>query len=216
VAVPGALYQFALDDVHDLTALDVQAIVKRDPRFEPNRASDVLWLVCVNGKRDRCCARFGAPFYDELRREAGTLVWQTTHVGGHRFAPTVVALPSGLIYGRVPSSEARALVRAEAGRRIALDFYRGCSYDDEPVQAAEYYLRRETGILGIDALPRLSAVRQSDGRWQVQFRIADQPGVCFEVVIEPAPSAFQIAKSCAETALAPVTQHHLVELRRVG
>ena len=215
VALPGALYRFLLDDVLDLTRLDVQAVVNRDARFAPNQVAGTLWLVCVNGRRDRCCAKFGGPFYDALRLEAGAWVWQTSHVGGHRFAPTVVALPHGLIYGRVPSNKAAALAHDQSQRRIALDFYRGCSYDDEPVQAAEYYLRRETGILGIDALARLAVVRQGDGRWRAQFEALHEPGVRYEVIVESAPSTFAIAKSCADESSKPVAQHHLVGLRRL-
>jgi hypothetical protein len=127
-------------------------------------------------------------------------------------------LPDGLMYGRTPVGEAGALVREQAARRIALDIYRGCSYDDEPTQAAEYYLRRETGNLSIDGLVRRAAGRGEDGLWRAQFEAAGaagRPSLRYEVVVEPTPSAFQIAKSCADAALAPVTQHRLVAVRPV-
>ena len=58
-----------------------------------------IYLVCTNGQRDVCCARFGLPLYEQLRMTYGTRIWQTTHLGGHRFAPNLLCLPSGHVYG---------------------------------------------------------------------------------------------------------------------
>ena len=45
-----------------------------------------LLLVCTHGRRDACCAQFGRPTAMALARRYGTAVWETTHVGGDRFA----------------------------------------------------------------------------------------------------------------------------------
>ena len=50
-------------------------------------------LVCTHGARDACCGKFGYGFYVEMRglaavRGDGVRVWRTSHLGGHRFAPT--------------------------------------------------------------------------------------------------------------------------------
>ncbi len=49
------------------------------------READVpmIW-VCVHGKRDRCCAKFGVPVYDAAMAAEGVEAWQTSHLGGHR------------------------------------------------------------------------------------------------------------------------------------
>src|SRR3954449_3178965 len=93
-----------------------------------------LFVVCTHGKRDRCCAKYGRPLYDDLRKKVDPeWVWQSTHVGGDRFAGNVVVLPEGLFYGRVDPGEALRLVAATAAGEIVLDRYRGRSAYPFPV-----------------------------------------------------------------------------------
>ena len=60
-----------------------------------------VYLVCTHGKRDRCCALEGGSYYRALGATEAHQVWMTSHLGGHRFAATMVCLPSGLCYGRL-------------------------------------------------------------------------------------------------------------------
>jgi hypothetical protein len=73
---------------------------------------DPLLLVCAHGRRDVCCARLGGPLARRLARTWPAGVWETTHVGGHRFAANLVILPHGLYYGPVAGSAAEAAVLA--------------------------------------------------------------------------------------------------------
>ncbi|WP_030038964.1 sucrase ferredoxin, partial [Streptomyces resistomycificus] len=54
-----------------------------------------LALVCTNGKRDRCCALLGRPLAAELAASGVEGAWEVTHLGGHRFSPTLLVLPYG-------------------------------------------------------------------------------------------------------------------------
>lgn len=67
-------------------------------------------LVCTNAKRDQCCAVLGRPMASSMATAAGagTQVWETSHTGGHRFAPTFVSLPDGYLFGG-PDAESRSL-----------------------------------------------------------------------------------------------------------
>ena len=82
----------------DLAATPLDALVAGDGG---ERLRAPHYFVCVNGQRDRCCARFGLPLYRRLRALVGERAWQITHLGGHRFAPNVLVLPQGVLYGRV-------------------------------------------------------------------------------------------------------------------
>ena len=159
--------------IQDLRAIDLAGLLTRDGRIGTVVASP-LFVVCTHGKRDACCALHGRPLYDAIRRAAGPeLVWQSTHVGGDRFAGNVVVLPHGLYYGRVAPHDVAGLLAAHASGRIDLDRYRGRSGYPFPVQAAEYAIRESGGLVGIDDLALLGSERLEDDAWRVRFRSAD-------------------------------------------
>ena len=53
----------------------------------PSIGSSSYWNMLTNGQRD------GLPAHARLRELVGAPAWQTTHIGGHRFAPNVLVLP---------------------------------------------------------------------------------------------------------------------------
>jgi len=147
-----------------------------DPPGRP--AGHPLFLVCTHGKHDRCCARYGRPLHDALRDVAEPgWVWQSTHIGGDRFAGNVVVLPEGLYFGRVRPEDALVLLDEYLGRRLLLPRFRGRSSQSFAVQAAELEIRRATGLAGIDDLA-LDSVERLDEGWRVRFSAA---GPAFEV-----------------------------------
>src|SRR5262245_63852041 len=79
-----------------------------------------LFLVCTHGKHDPCCARYGRPLYEALRDELEPeWAWQSSHIGGDRFAGNLVCLPEGLYHGRADRETAGA-VPVERCRRSEL------------------------------------------------------------------------------------------------
>jgi hypothetical protein len=130
-----------------------------------------LFIVCTHGKRDRCCAKYGRPLYDSLKGKVDPAwVWQSTHVGGDRFAGNVVVLPEGLYYGRVDDEDLDPLLDSYLDGRIDLDRYRGRSVHTFVVQAAERALREEEGLTGIDDV-MLERVERRDEGWRVSLRV---------------------------------------------
>jgi hypothetical protein len=83
------------------------------------------YLVCAHGRRDVCCARLGGPLARELSAARPAQVWETTHVGGHRYAANLVILPHGLYYGPVDRDSAVAAIAAYERGEIAGARYRG-------------------------------------------------------------------------------------------
>ncbi len=102
------------------------------------------YFVCTNGQRDLCCARFGLPVHQRLRELVGERVWQSTHLGGHRFAPNLLVLPQGALYGRVrtrkdttQTAAVDELVRRVEAGELSIAYLRGRTCYPKPVQAAE-------------------------------------------------------------------------------
>lgn len=80
---------------------------------------DPVYLVCTHGKHDACCALRGRPVVLELARIRPGRVWETSHVGGDRFAANLLVLPTGEVYGRVLPFAAEDLVgRIESGEVV--------------------------------------------------------------------------------------------------
>jgi hypothetical protein len=165
----GRLFGLDLEAYDDVRRVDMAtALTGGTPAGEP---VERLLVVCTHGKRDRCCALHGRPLYDALRRsEHGEAVWQSTHVGGDRFAGNLVALPDGLYFGRVGPRDAAALVDELDAGRIPLERYRGRSAYGFPAQAAERRVREETGLRGVADLRLVGGERIGPGAWRVVFR----------------------------------------------
>ena len=183
---PGAERLLGLEVEHqdDLHNVDLaEALAGGDGPFHP--VADPVLVVCTHGKRDRCCARYGGPLYDALRAAAPRgEVWQSTHVGGDRFAGNVVALPQGTFHGRVDPGDVPGLLKAMARGRVDLDRYRGRSAYSFAVQAAERALRETEGLLGLDDLVLLGSEHRGEESWRVRFRTPDGATHRLDVVSE--------------------------------
>jgi hypothetical protein len=134
VAVDGQLHRVAARDYDALTRHTYEAMLAAPLETAPQ------YFVCTNGQRDVCCARFGLPTYAALRERVGARVWQTTHVGGHRFAPNVLALPQAALYGRVQPGDVDGFVAAIDAGRLAPQWLRGRTNFAPEMQAAEVAL----------------------------------------------------------------------------
>lgn len=140
----------------EVTGADVNLSALADgKRPESGVSVERMYLVCVHGRRDRCCARFGGPLARALAPEHTEDVWETTHLGGHKFAANIVLLPHGLYYGPCDLGTARAAISAYERGTVLPGRYRGRAGQDKPAQEAEYAaLARggETGPEPIDSL----------------------------------------------------------------
>ena len=112
-------------------------------------AQEPVFLVCTHGRRNACCARFGGPLAQALSARHPAQVWETTHVGGHRFAANLVILPHGLYYG--PAGVAAASMAIEAYRRgeVIAARYRGRAGQPQAEQETEYVRLAEAGSLAL-------------------------------------------------------------------
>jgi hypothetical protein len=203
-----ALYEFRLAAYADLLVLDLPAIVRRDPAYTAHRRGDPLWLVCTHGKRDRCCALYGLPVYRTLAAQVGAAVWQTSHVGGHRFAANLISFPYGIGYGRGAPDDVPGLVAAGQQGRLVIEQYRGRACYNKPAQAAEYYLRRATGQAALEAFRLIETSRPAPDAWAIRFEEMATGAVHdLALVEEPLPSQ---RVSCDADEPEALTQFRLI------
>jgi hypothetical protein len=165
------LATFEVDDPREVLKLDLDSLVERRWKGFGRRIPGPLFLVCTHGKRDPCCSRYGGPPARALAARPD--VWESTHVGGDRFAGNLVCFPHGLYFGRVDALSGARVADAYAGGTIVLEHYRGRSSYPPAVQAAEHELRSALGLSGVDDLVLVEHVREVGGQHLVVFRLPE-------------------------------------------
>jgi hypothetical protein len=135
-----------------LDGLDLEGLAAGRPVAFGSVVSEPVYLVCGHAQRNACCARFGGPLGQALAARYPEQVFQTTHVGGHRFAANLVILPHGLYYGPVGLAEATAAIAAYERGAVMARRYRGRAGQPKPTQEAEYEVLARTGSLRVAAL----------------------------------------------------------------
>jgi hypothetical protein len=150
-----------LGEIGDALELDLGAL-GRGERLGLEPRERALFLVCTHGRRDVCCAERGRPLAEALTRAYPDETWESTHIGGDRFAGNLLAFPHGLYFGRVRPKEGPKVASAYLDGRLALEHLRGRSCYPFAVQAAEIALREREGFDGIDDVALEHAERDGD------------------------------------------------------
>lgn len=175
-----------------------------------------LYLVCAHGKRDVCCALRGRPLAAALEARRPGRVWECSHTGGHRFAPIVLALPTGALYGRVPESDAdgpEALITATERGEVIPALLRGLIGFTPVEQAAIGHLMIARSLRDPGTVTVRSSVETEPGSWDVQLRVCTDPAAAgsqwlVRLAVETAEITYA---SCAK----PAAKHER-EIRLVG
>ncbi|MGO4343721.1 sucrase ferredoxin [Pedococcus sp. 2YAF34] len=196
----------------DLDALargDADAVRASLPALSP---SDPVLLVCTNGRRDVCCAVRGRPVTLDAAAVSPGRVWEASHTGGHRFAPTGVLLPHGATLARL-DTELSTEVLAAAGRgelpQRALGplHDRGRSPLDGAEQAAESHVRHLVGETSLTALttsaPATAAPAPDSGA--VAVVVSHRDGREWLVACERRTGPTELPESCGKTPIPVAT-----------
>jgi hypothetical protein len=199
--------QFENDD--ELLELDVRSVLERivglgDPT--------PLYAVCAHGTHDVCCAIRGRPVAAALDRVRPGQVWESSHVGGDRFAANVLVLPSGLLYGRVVESAAGALVEAADRGGVLHHHLRGRVGFQPDVQAAMALVYQERPDLRVADVRVGGSTRIAPDVTRVRLRLDDE---LVDVMIRAEPSAPQWM-TCQAAAPSRAIGYQQLSLRRVA
>ena len=100
-----------------------------DTKTQNNETRDIL--ICTHGSHDKCCAKYGNPFYMEAKKTISQLslentrIWKSSHFGGHRFAPTMIDFPDGRYYGLLNQESFQAVLLRNDNIKLLNQVYRG-------------------------------------------------------------------------------------------
>jgi hypothetical protein len=208
------LYEFHLENYDDLLTLDIPAIVSGDPTYDDLITHEPLYLICTNARRDPCCARLGLPAYKVMVNQAGSRVWQCSHLGGHRFAPTALFLPHGVNYGRLKADEIPQIMSDYEQGIMQLDYMRGRVCYDSATQAAEHFLRSEIEVGEIDALKLVNTQTMEKDSWLVQFESPAEKTI-YSVHVQKLMTEVETFTSCNATEKVPMSKYRLLALSSI-
>ena len=204
--------EFTLDTYEQLLQLDIAAAASGQLNAAGVRRTEPLFLVCTHGRRDKCCAKFGYLLYKNLRAGGEANVWQSSHVGGDRFAANLVCFPHGLFYAHMTDTDAQTILTAYRERRLVLNKFRGRACYPHTVQAAEYFIRAEANLDGLDELRLLERERIAETSWRIRFAAPADRNI-YDVTVSRRISAFHQFLTCDAAQEKSVEQFSLDDYR---
>jgi hypothetical protein len=174
----------------------------QDAMPELELSATAVLLVCTNSRRDVCCAVRGRPVALESWLQRPGQVWECSHTGGHRFAPTGVLLPHGQAFARLSGKSAVAVVDAATRGEVPAEllgpaYDRGRSHLPAPGQAAESIVRQqiqETSLLALSTTARPHPGRENT--WQC--RVSHVDGRHWDVVAVRGSGGADRPESCGK------------------
>jgi hypothetical protein len=163
------------------------------------RSHDPVIAVCAHGRHDQCCATRGRSVAAMLHEDDPAAVWECSHIGGDRFAATMLLLPHAVNYGWADTLDARHMVSEYRAGRLVLAGLRGRSAFTFLEQTAQDAARRAFGDLRIGAYAPVRSDRVAQRSWEVL--LADPPG---QIRVELSETHSEpLYSNCAATVALP-------------
>ncbi|MCY4142383.1 MAG: hypothetical protein OXG08_01665 [Gammaproteobacteria bacterium] len=129
----------------DLTEIDLEQDVTE-------AQTSNFYCVCAHASRDLCCSRYGLATWNRLLELSEGRAWQSTHLGGHRFAPNVLVLPQGRLYGRVHLNKVDGFFSKVENGEVDYELLRGRSEFASEAQACECLVEHQVNsVLACDS-----------------------------------------------------------------
>lgn len=175
--------------------------------------------VCTHARHDQCCAVRGRPALASLVEAFPEETWECSHLGGDRFAATMMVFPHALHFGRVSADAAVGIVDAYLRGQIDQRFFRGRASLRNVVQSACSFASAAMQDDRVDAFTLIDDA-SLDGVWTVRLSheasgdddsAADATAAGASVVTVELQESFSapILSACAATVPARVREFTL-------
>lgn len=187
--------------------------------YEPVETQTRDILVCTHGSHDKCCAKYGQSFYRQaiatvvrLALDPEVRIWQASHIGGHRFAPTAIAFPDGRYYGRLDQESLTAILTQSGNIQCFNQVYRGWGILPWAAQVVERELLLKHGWKWFDYQVTGHVIDhnedESHNRIELSFKTSDGTSETYQAdVVENASKALQLRGSCGSTDTYTMSQY---------
>ena len=135
-------------------------------------------FICTHGKRDQCCALYGQAVFESLKRldlvkSGASHVFRCSHLGGDRFAGSMIFFPSGSMYGSINAKNAVDIMQSELLGRVHHANYRGCVFEEKFMQLARYGLALKGLADNLDVDIELVSKLEQEDRTTIEVEFGD-------------------------------------------
>ena len=192
-------------------ALDCQA--------ETNETRDIL--ICTHGSHDRCCAKYGNPFYTQALATVSNLninnvrIWKSSHFGGHRFAPTAIDFPDGRYYGVLDSESFQAILTRTGDIKCLNKVYRGWGILPNQIQVLERELMFHYGWDWFNYQVSSKLIKSSETTWQAKLTFTKNDDIysCHAELVKNQEKTLHLIGSCCGTQESEFIKYSVENMR---
>lgn len=135
--------EFKLENIEQVAAVVRKWLRNELSNYTGEKSVTRDILVCTHGSHDKCCSRYGNPFYFHAMASIfssaldNVRLWRSSHFGGHRFAPTAIDFPDGRYYGALEQESFKSILTRSGDIKCLNKVYRGWGFLPNAIQALE-------------------------------------------------------------------------------
>ncbi|UKO96916.1 sucrase ferredoxin [Nostoc sp. UHCC 0870] len=215
--------EYILSDINDAVPIIQKCIKNENLESEDTNIQTRDFLVCTHGSHDKCCAKYGNPFYRQALATVEDLslshvrVWQSSHFGGHRFAPTMIELPEGRYYARLDQKSFTSILTRTGDIQCLKKVYHGWGILPWQVQILERELMLKYNWDWFNYKVQGHVIEQNEDETfsQVEIKFTTPDGIvgCYRCnVIEDENKSVVFRAECGTTELVKISQFSITEL----
>ncbi|MDY6897141.1 MAG: sucrase ferredoxin [Cyanobacteriota bacterium] len=218
--------EFVLSDINDAVPIIKKCIKGKKLESENNHIHTRDFLICTHGSHDKCCAKYGNPFFHQALATVEDLslshvrVWQSSHFGGHRFAPTMIDFPEARYYGRLDQKSFAAILTRTGDIKCFQNIYRGWGILPWQVQFLEKELILKYGWEWFNYKVEGRVIKHDEdetfNQVEISFKTPDNKINIYQCnVIEDETKSIYTKGECCNTELTETPQFKITNLFKV-
>ncbi len=216
-------YEFDVDNPEKIAPIIQRYLAgdNLDTESQNSQTRDIL--VCTHGSHDKCCAKYGNPFYTEAKKTISQLglkntrIWKASHFGGHRFAPTIIYFPDGRYYGLLNQESFQSILLRTDNIELLNRVYRGWGILPTCIQVLERELMFRHGWEWFDYKVNLLHLDINSDKTEIETELALlQPNnsiyICQAKLVKDESKTIELKGSCNATHEALFTKYCISNL----
>ncbi len=170
-------WDFPLGNGTSLTEL-IDNLISSNPKSLDSKKStqnEEAILLCTQGSHDICCGSKGTRLAELIETHDNDVeLFKVSHLGGHRFSPTVMTMPDGRMWAGLDLETIFSILEKKIEVKKVAKLCRGwIGAAKGPEQIAEIEIFKQTGW-ELDKQKREILTRAFDNRWSIQITVEDK------------------------------------------